>query len=377
MIRYIDEVSESAFDGKTCLVRVDLNVPENSPAGEECDSFRIWRVIPALRFLLEKGARLIILSHRGRFGKQPLSLDSFTHIFSEELNTPVTFISRRGFSQTRAQMDKIDTRVILLENLRFFRGEQENNADFAKLLASFGDIYINDAFAASHRAHASIVSVPRLLPAFGGLLLKDELVHLSNVLEWPQHPFVVIIGGAKIRDKLGVIKQFLNTADSILLGGGPANTFLTLQSKELFNSEKIVVPIDFKTKDNKHLDIGPRTVNKYSEIIKSSHTVIWNGPMGMFEEEEFSEGTKGIWEAIRQLANENKKSRIIVGGGETIASLATLMPTDAKRIYADNISVDQLKNQRKSARLFLSTGGGAMLKFLAGEQLPGIKALEN
>jgi phosphoglycerate kinase len=310
---------------------------------------------------------VVILSHRGRPTKnKKLSLKPFVPILQKKLNVKVKFVTDLEISE--------DGDVLLLENLRFWPGEEKNDASFARRLAKLGDFYVNDAFAVSHRKDASVCAITRYLPSYGGLLLEREVKNLSAIINYSTRPFVVVIGGAKIRDKLGVIKYLWNKADYFLLGSGPAATFFAAQGlpvgqslvdrnsipkiKKFVGSKKLVLPLDVRVKNSQILDIGEKTAERYSEIISKARTIVWNGPVGMFEKKEFSEGTKTIWKAVLN----NRKARIVAGGGETLASLGLI--TDNLRLITRN------KN------LFLSTGGGAMLEYLSGKKLPGIESLK-
>ncbi len=375
-LHYISRENLKKFSGKTALVRVDLNIEP----GAEKNSFRLEAILPTVRLLLSRGAKIIILSHRGRPArnathsvaggprgyKKSLSLRPFVGVLEKELRQKVGFLN--DFKVPK------NGKVFLTENLRFWKSEEGNDAAFTKKLARLGDFYVNDAFAVSHRKNASVVAITRYLPSYAGLLFEKELKNLSEAIKNYRHPFIVISGGAKAEDKLGIIEYFWNKADRFLFGGGPANTFLaglglpvgnSVFSKETIpkikkylNSTKIILPIDLKIADKKILDIGSQTVEKYSKIISKSRTIIWNGPMGLFERRGFETGTAGIWRAILK----NKKAKIIVGGGETTASL--------KLITNYQLLITRNKN------IFVSTGGGAMLEFLSGKKLPGIAALE-
>ena len=286
----------------------------------------------------------------------------------------MSFIQYSHFFRIRLSEDirHQTKKVILLENLRFYLGEERNDWRLAKRLASLGDFYVNDAFSVSHRKNASIVAITHFLPAYAGLSLENEIKNLNRVMKQYKHPLTIILGGAKISDKIGIIKYFRQKADYFLLGGGSANTIFAAEGLSMGNSlydkdadlswlkpslkKKIILPVDTVIKNKQILDIGEATVRKYAEIIKKSKTIIWNGPMGLFEKKEFAYGTKGIWRAIFQ----NKKAIIVIGGGETIASLNLL----------------KAKSYKLKANLFLYTGGGAMLEYLSAQKLPGIEALK-
>jgi phosphoglycerate kinase len=375
MIQFIKNQTLEKFHGKKCLLRIDLNI-ENPKS--DLDLYRLKSVIPTINMLLKHDIKVILLSHRGRpkNKEKKLSLKPFTPIFEHNLRTKVMFIPNFDWTEIKNTIEKSENKVFLLENLRFLKGEEENDKSLAKKLASLGDFYVNDAFAVSHRKNTSIVAITNFLPAFGGLLMEREIKSLDNVLSNFKHPFLVIIGGAKIKDKLGVIENFSNKADYFLLGGGPANTFLKKEGmdigKSLFDEEsiknitkylneaKIILPDDYKMKNLRILDIGPKTVKIYNHFIQKASTIIWNGPMGLFEKKGFEKGTSGIWKAILK----NKKAKVVIGGGETIASLKIIPKSQRLKIL-------------KAKNIFLSTGGGAMLEYLSGKKLPGIEAIKN
>jgi len=368
MIKYLNEPVLRKYEGKICLLRIDLN-----------NISRLEAVVPTIKLLLKHHIKVVLLSHRGRPHSvdKKLSLRPFVPILSRKLRKRVRFVSNFRFAVIKKKIAKSENGVFLLENLRFLPGEEKNDAKLAKNLASLGDFYVNDAFAVSHRKNASVVAITKYLPSYAGLLMEKEIKNLDAVMRNFKHPFTVIIGGAKISDKIGIIKNLWGSAsrrkaDYFLLGGGPANTFFVAQglpvgdslidkyqisnikNKKYLNSKKIILPSDVKIKNKQILDIGERTVRWYSTIIKKSRTIIWNGPMGMFEKKEFANGTKGIWQAV----SKNKRAKIVVGGGETVVSL-NLLTTHYKL----------------PINLFLSTGGGAMLEYLSGKKLPGIACL--
>lgn len=356
------------MEGRTCLLRVDLNVEP----GQERNTNRLEAIIPTIRWLLKKGKRVVILSHRGRprrFDRR-LTLRPFAPLLQKKLGQEVVFVP--NFNSLKTINYKLKTRIFLLENLRFWPGEEKNDPAFARKLAALGDFYVNDAFAVSHRKNASIVAITKYLPSYSGLRLKEEVGKLGGLLKYTTRPFTVIIGGAKISDKIGVIENFWRKADYFLFGGGPANTFFAAKGlpvgdsladknakfliSNYLNSEKIILPVDVKIHNRQILDIGESTIRSNSAIIRKSRTIIWNGPMGLFEKKGFEKGTVGIWKAI--LAN--RKARIVVGGGETVASLRLL---GTRRLgVRENI--------------FISTGGGAMLEYLSGKKLPGLEVLK-
>lgn len=300
---------------KRVLIRCDFNIPLDEEENIT-DDFRIKQTIPTIEYLLENEAKVILMSH--------LTGDRGLFVIEERLKK---YLGSKEFT--------------LLENLRFNRGEEENDDNFAKELAKLGDIYINDAFGVCHRKHASVVGVPRYLPSGAGFLLEKEIEVLSKVLKDPERPLVVIIGGVKIESKAKVIEQFLEKADHVLIGGKMAE-----QIKN--ESNKLYIPVD----DRDGFDIGPRTIKIFSEIIKKAKTILWAGPLGKFEDPAYEQGTK----KVAKLIVENNQAFKVVGGGDTIFALTKF----GLRDKFDHIS----------------TGGGAMLQFLSGEELPGLRALD-
>lgn len=306
------------------LVRCDLDVPvENGLPGE---TFRLEQCLPTLRDILQKQAVPVICGHMGRPGGKP----------TPNLSTEIL----RPFFDEALGKDSF----ILLENLRFDAGEEANDVEFAKTLASNGDIFVNESFASSHRAHASIVGVTKFLPSYAGLRLEQEVEHLNRILQSPAHPVIAIVGGAKLESKKPVVLKFVEIADMVLLGGK-----LGLSWTEGIPSN-LGLPLDYST-ENK--DIGQQTVNHYREIISTARTIIWSGPMGQFEIPEYANGTKYVAEAVAAATMNGAFS--VVGGGDTIAALQ-------KFGYADKFT-------------FVSSGGSAMLDFLVDGTLPGLKVL--
>lgn len=382
--------------GKKVLVRVDYNVPL-SEDGKVRDDTRIKATLPTLKYLVGQGAKTILISHLGRpKGKvdPAVRLDPVARALSSLLGQEVKKVDKTITDEVKKAVSELkEGEVLLLENIRFNPGETTNDPEFARELASLADIYVNDAFGTAHRAHASTVGVTAFLPSVAGLLLEKELENLSRLLEAPVSPFCAVLGGNKVSDKIGVIKNFLKLVDCLILGGGMCFTFLKAKGFSVGNSIvqedflgeakalleeassngcQLLLPFDVviakeidpeaetkvvQVKDGipegwRGLDIGPETAEKYSEIIKGAKTVFWNGPMGVFEVEKFANGTRKICEAL--IAN---KGVTIVGGGDSDAAL---------RRFA---SEDQVT--------FVSTGGGACLKFLEGTPLPGVEALND
>ncbi len=351
------------FENKKVLLRADFNVSLGDDG--EVDGKEDWRLkasLPTIKYLLDKKARIILMTHLGRpngkFVKE-LKTDPIAKRLEELFNQPVKKVD--GY-----EVKEMKDEIILLENLRFNPGEEENSTQFAKELSGLGEIYVNNAFGVSHRSHASIVGLPNLLPNCAGLLLEKEIKALSKVLEQSEHPLVVVIGGAKISTKIKVIKSFLNKADHILLGGALANTVLKAkgidvkksvvedgmlgEAKEIMSNPKIHLPVDWVESEQMILDIGEKTIKEFKEIISSAKTIIFNGPMGLFEKKQFQSGSEEITRAIVE-----SEGFSLVGGGDTIVLLENLG------------LLDKINH--------VSTGGGAMLEFLSGKKLPGIEIL--
>jgi len=390
-MKFLSNLKKKELAGKTCLLRIDLNIKDSELKSSGLqNNLRIQAVLPTINFLIKNGAKVVLLSHCGRpeLGKWKMengkwkayTLKPFVRIFSKLLKTKIKFIdiftsmyASKDFYKVREIIKSSNNKVFLLENLRFFKGEEKNDAKFAKDLAKLGDIYINDAFAVSHRANASVEAITKFIPSYAGLLLEKEINNLNEILRFTQddnkHPFVVILGGIKISDKIGLINSFMKKADYFLIGGGIANNFLKAQglpigdsvyedskieyAKKLLNNKKIILPVDYVIENRKILDIGPNTVNFYVDIIKKAKIIIWNGPMGHAEDKRFQKASDCIKNAILK-----SKAFAVAGGGET----ATLF-NDLRLAISDK-------------QLFISTGGGAMLEYLAGKKLPGIKALK-
>ena len=352
----------------TYLLRLNLDIKEKNFK----ENLRFQTAVSTIRAIQKGGHKVVIVSHRGRPRSQDksLGLQPLAPALSQALNRKVTFLNNFDFPKIETRITKSPSRsIFLLENIRFLPGENRNSQALARNLSNLADRYINDDFATSHRETASLAAITRFLPSQAGPNLKKEIKKLETVKSHPRRPFVVIIGGAKTEDKLGVIKNLLPKADWILLGGGPANTFLAgrgfdigkslyapnllNQLKPIINHKKIVTPIDWLTEKGKILDIGSETIAFYTEIIGNAKTVIWNGPMGLFEKKKFSQGTEAVARAIFK----NKRAKTVIGGGETVSSLSPK------------------PKEQELGNLFISTGGGAMLDFLAGKRLPAIEVL--
>lgn len=388
-------IRDVELKGKKVFVRVDFNVPLDKK-GHISDDSRIIASLPTINYLLDNGAKIIIASHMGRpKGKylDELRLDPVAKRLSELLGKDIKKMDVVLDDYVKKAISNMKNgEIILLENIRMDKRETDNDPQFAKELAELADLFVNDAFGTAHRAHASTEGITKYIPSVAGLLMEKELSHLGKVLEKPEKPFVVIIGGAKVTDKIGIIENLLDTVNTILIGGGMANTFLLAEGnnigKSLVEEEKvdlareileearklnvkILLPVDCVTgnglddktgietclvsevKDDKMiLDIGPETVKLFEKELKKAKTVVWNGPMGVFEVDEFSHGTEGVAKSVA-----NSEAFSIVGGGDSMAAL---------------------KKVGLSYKItHISTGGGASLEFLEGKLLPGIEALKD
>jgi phosphoglycerate kinase len=383
------------WSGKRALVRVDFNVPMED--GQITDDTRIRASLPTIRYLIDHGASVVLMSHFGRPKKKvvdSLRLAPAAKHLSELLGKPVATVGVTTGPEAEAAVQALKPGdVLLLENTRFDGREEANDESMARDLARLGDIYVNDAFGAAHRAHASTEGVAHFLPAVSGLLMERELEALGGLLTSPKRPFVAIIGGAKISDKVGVIINLLKLVDTLLIGGGMANTFFLAQGIKVGDSlaepdaveevnkilalvkdskAELLLPIDAviadaMSADANHkaiqvsdgvpdgwriLDIGPQTIANFAQQIKGAGTVLWNGPMGYFEAAPFAEGTRAIAQALA-----DSKATTVLGGGDSVAAVEQMG-------LADKIS-------------HISTGGGASLELLEGRVLPGVDALND
>lgn len=387
-------VRDIDFKNKRALVRVDFNVPMKD--GKITDDFRIKSALKTIDYLMDKGAKVVLMSHLGRpkgTYKPEFSLKPVAEKLQELTGKKVVFFdieSPVNDDTVKASKD-FDGSILLLQNTRYDAGEEKNDPELAKELAAHGDIYVNDAFGTAHRAHASNVGVSEILPAVAGFLVENEIKYIKENLDNPKHPFVAILGGAKVSDKIGVIENLMNKVDKIIIGGAMANTFLKAQGydmgKSLVEDEKIdlakdllkeskdknveiLLPVDLvmtdslddsnliktvKLGDDKAnlmaVDIGEESIKNFSKAIKDAKLVIWNGPMGVFENKDFAKGT---FEIAKAVAESDAVS--IIGGGDS--SLAVKLSG-----YEDKVT-------------HVSTGGGASLEMMEGKELPGIKCLE-
>ncbi|WP_278277522.1 phosphoglycerate kinase [Anaeromicrobium sediminis] len=389
-------IEDIQVNGKKVLVRCDFNVPMDENKNIT-DDIRIKGALPTIKYLVENKAKVILMSHLGRPKGEPkkeFSLEPVAMRLAELLGQEVTFASDDvvvGESAKKATSEMKEGDVVLLENVRF-RKDTKNDPEYAKELASLADVFVNDAFGTAHRAHSSTAGVADYLPAVAGYLIEKEVKIMGDALSTPQRPFVSILGGAKVSDKIGVIQNLIEKVDALIIGGGMAFTFLKAKGYEVGTSlleadkidlakelmakaeekgVKMLLPVDvvvakeFKA-DAEHktvaddnmptdmmgLDVGPESVALFSDAIKNAKTVVWNGPMGVFEMPAFAVGTKDVAKAVAECAGTT-----IIGGGDSAAAVEQLG-------YADKMT-------------HISTGGGASLEFLEGKELPGIAALED
>ncbi len=382
-------------DGKTVLVRVDYNVPLDNE-GHVADATRIEATLPTLDYLRKQGAKTVLMAHFGRPHGKPdpkYSLKPVAEELSRRLGITVPLAPDSVGPEVERMVKALQPgQVLLLENVRFHPEEEQNDPEFSRELAALGNLYVNDAFGAAHRAHASTAGIARHLPAVAGLLMQKELDVLGGILKNPKRPFVAIVGGAKVSSKLGVLESMLQRVDKLLIGGGMANTFLKARGYEVGKSlleadlvetagdldrrakersVELLLPLDVVVTDKVEegassqtvdasavpadraiVDIGPKSRAAYREALEGAGTVLWNGPMGVFEIPAFAEGTKAIAQALAE-----SSATTVIGGGESVAAVEQLG-------LADKMS-------------HISTGGGASLEFLEGRELPGVAALSD
>ena len=388
-------IKDIDIKNKKVLVRVDFNVPQDGKLNITDDT-RIRAAVPTIKYAVDKGSRVILMSHLGRpkGGPEPkYSLKPAAERLSQLIGKPVAMAPDCVGSEVKkivAAMKPGD--IVLLENLRFHKEEEANDPDFSKELASLGDVYVNDAFGTAHRAHASTEGVTRYLPSVSGFLVQKEIEYFEKAVANPAKPYIAILGGAKVSDKIEVIKNLMNKVDALLIGGGMAYTFLKAQGVDIGNSKleadkvglasqilseaqkkkvKILLPVDHVVADKVDagqnakiidgaaipggmlgLDIGPKTTAEFEKQLRGAKTIIWNGPLGVFEIDKFDKGSRAIARFISGL-----KATSIIGGGDTAAAVA-------KFGLANKMS-------------HISTGGGASLEYLEGKTLPGIAALQD
>lgn len=387
-------VRDVEVTGKRVFVRVDFNVPVED--GKITDDTRIRETLPTIKYLIENGAKVILASHMGRPKGQfvdSMRLTVAAVRLSELLGKPVAKADEAVGDAVKAKIAELNNGdVLVLENVRFYPGEEKNDPELAKQFAELADLFVNDAFGAAHRAHASTEGIAHFLPAVSGLLMEKELSVLGKALSNPERPFTAIIGGSKVKDKIDVIDNLLTLADNVLIGGGLSYTFTKAQGFEIGNSlvdndkidaalgfmekakalgKNFVLPVDVVVADKfgadantkivdvteipagwEGLDIGPKTREIYADIIKNSKLVVWNGPMGVFEIDIFAEGTKAVAQACA-----TTEGYTVIGGGDSAAA--------AEKFHL----ADQMDH--------ISTGGGASLEFMEGKALPGVEALND
>ncbi len=391
-LKGIKTVRDFELENKTVFLRLDLNVPMEN--GKITDENRITASLPTIKYCLEKGAKLVLASHLGRPKSKDdmeFSLEPVANRLSELLGVEIVLVEEPDSDAPKALLQNLKNQIIMLENVRFEEGETKNSSEFAQKIASYTDIYINDAFGASHRAHATIQALPFVMKDKGiGLLIEKEITMLDSLLQNPKRPYLAVMGGSKVSDKIAVIERLMDVVDGFVIGGAMAYTFLKAQDipvgKSLVENDKLkyakemiarieardktlLLPVDhIATKsitdtanarttsdvvikeDELGVDIGPKTLQNYAAAMKSAGTIFWNGPMGVFEAPAFSKGTFGIAKAIAE-----SDAIKIVGGGDSAAA-AELSG------YADKMT-------------HISTGGGASLEYLQGDKLPGLEVL--
>jgi phosphoglycerate kinase len=382
-------------DGKRVLVRVDFNVPLDRE-GHVTDATRLREALPTINDLRQRGARVILMSHLGRPDGQvneSLRMAPVAAELQRLLGVPVDYVRDSVGPEVQAAVDRLRPgSVLLLENLRFHPEEEANDPAFSRQLAALGDLYVDDAFGTAHRAHASTEGVTHFLPAVGGLLMEKELESFARILEHPERPFVAIIGGAKVSSKIGVLEHLLDKVNRLIIGGGMANTFIKAQGRDvgrsLLEADKIdlaselmkraatagveiLLPVDAVVTDRLEAeaprqivgvdavppdlliaDIGPRTVERFGQAIVDAKTILWNGPMGVFEVPPFAAGTRALADAVGR-----SNAVTVIGGGDTVAAVE-------QAGCADRMT-------------HISTGGGASLELLEGRVLPGVAALQD
>ena len=390
-------VSDLDLKGKVVLERADFNVPIKD--GEITNDNRIVQALPTIKYIIEQGGKLVLFSHLGKVkeesDKEGLSLKPVAENLSKKLGKEVIFVPETRGEKLESAIENLNEGdVLLVENTRFEdldgKKESKNDPELGKYWASLGDIFVNDAFGTAHREHASNVGISTHLETAAGYLMEKEIKFIGGVVNDPQKPVVAILGGAKVSDKINVIKNLVNIADKILIGGGMAYTFIKAQGKEIGlslleedkidfakdllenNGDQIVLPVDCKIakefsndakitevsineipSDQEAMDIGPKTVELFNKELQGAHTVVWNGPMGVFEFSNFAKGTIGVCESIAKLED----ATTIIGGGDSAAAAISLG-------FEDDFT-------------HISTGGGASLEYLEGKELPGIKAIND
>jgi phosphoglycerate kinase len=382
-------VKDIDLKGKRVLMRVDFNVPMQD--GKVTDDKRIKASLPTIKYVLDQGASLILMSHLGRpkGGPDPeFSLRAAAEVLSSHLGIPVKMAPDTVGPEVEAMAKELKPgEVLMLENTRFHKGEEKNDLELAKQMAALGDVYVNDAFGSAHRAHSSTEGVARFLPAVSGFLMEQELEYLGRAVANPEHPYIAILGGAKISDKILVVETLLTQADKLIIGGGMANTFLAAKGLDMQDSlvekesletaksileksgDKLILPVDAVIADKfdaeantqtvdvdkipagwRMMDVGPKTLELYKQALNGAKLIVWNGPVGVFEMPKFAEGTFAL---ARLLAESGATT--VIGGGDSASAVK-------KAGVAKQMT-------------HVSTGGGASLEFLEGKELPGVAAL--
>ena len=384
-------VRDIDLQGKRVLMRVDFNVPMQD--GKVTDDKRIKASLPTIKYILDQGASLILMSHLGRpkGGPDPeFSLRPAADVLSSHLGVPVKMAPDTVGPEVEKMARELKPgEVLMLENTRFHKGEEQNDLELAKQMAALADVYVNDAFGSAHRAHSSTEGVAQFLPAVSGFLMEQELEYLGRAIQNPEHPFVAILGGAKISDKIDVVETLLSKADKLIIGGGMANTFLAAQGINMQDSlveeaavdtakailakagDKLILPVDAIIADKfapeantqgidveeippgwRMLDVGPKTLELYKKALEGARLIVWNGPVGVFEMPKFAEGTFAL---AKLLADSGATT--VIGGGDSASAVK-------KAGVAKQMT-------------HVSTGGGASLEFLEGKELPGVAALQD
>jgi phosphoglycerate kinase len=382
-------VKDIDLKGKRVLMRVDFNVPMQD--GKVTDDKRIKASLPTIKYVLDQGASLILMSHLGRpkGGPDPeFSLHPAAEVLSSHLGIPVKMAPDTVGPEVETMAKELKPgEVLMLENTRFYKGEEKNDLDLAKQMAALGDVYVNDAFGSAHRAHSSTEGVAQFLPAVSGFLMEQELEYLGRAVANPEHPYIAILGGAKISDKILVVETLLTQADKLIIGGGMANTFLAAKGLDMQDSlvekesletaksileksgDKLILPVDAVIADKfdaeantqtvdvdkipagwRMMDVGPKTLELYKQALNGAKLIVWNGPVGVFEMPKFAEGTFAL---ARLLAESGATT--VIGGGDSASAVK-------KAGVAKQMT-------------HVSTGGGASLEFLEGKELPGVAAL--
>jgi len=382
-------VKDIDIKNKRVLMRVDFNVPMAD--GKVTDDKRIRAALPTIQYVLDQGAALILMSHLGRpksASDSTLSLRAAAEVLATLLNRPVQMATDCVGAEVEAQAKSLKPgEVLMLENTRFHAEEEKNDLGFAKQLAALGDVYVNDAFGSAHRAHASTEGVTHFLPAISGFLMEQELEYLGRAIANPEHPYIAILGGAKISDKILVVETLLSKCDKLIIGGGVANTFLAAQGLNMqdslveetsletaknimaISSDKLVLPVDAVIADKfdadansqtvnvdkipagwRMLDVGPKTISLYQSALDGAKLIVWNGPVGVFEMPKFAEGTFALANLLA-----DSKATTVIGGGDSASAVK--------------------KAGLAKQMTHVSTGGGASLEFLEGKELPGVAAL--